>query len=1043
MKHVREGAIHRTVATGPAGIKRAPDAPVRRRSLPRRLVLSLTGLSLMWAAAPAEGQAPDEAWRSLRTDHFRVTFPERLEPLARRAGARGERAWMRLSRAFVSPPGGVIDLVVTDHTDVSNGFARVTPSKRITIYANPPVDDLALGFFDEWMELVITHELAHVFHLDRTGFLGRLGRAVFGRVPTTWPIFPGMALPRWTTEGLATWYESSLTDAGRVHGTYHEMVVRTAAWEDRFEDFDQVAGASPVWPAGDRAYTYGSLFFEWLLEEHGEDRMGAFADAVAGQWIPYRLDAAGRDGFGAPLSREWERWTQVRRAEVEATATELARRRPLTVPERLTSGARYGLYAKVSREGDALAYTRADGRSDSRIRRTGAAGSGPTEDLRTNGVSTFDWLPGGGLVFAQFELDGPYRSYRDLWTSDPAGGTRRLTRGARLDHPSASPDGTWTVAVRAGDGTNGLVRVDLRTGAVEELVAAEPGVHWTFPAVSPDGRWIAVSRWTRGAYLDVVVLDLTGRVVLELTRDRAMDLAPAWAPDSRRLFWGSDRTGILNVFSAEVDPSAGTMGPILQATNVVTGAGYPSVDAEGRWLTFSGYHADGWEVERIPYRPDAWPAAPGVVERFTPAAPPPPLAVAEGSVQRYSPLPTLLPRYWEPLYQEPIRTPTVTSGDLVVPGREILGAAIGAETSGVDVVGRHSYDAFTRIYTRGGVVDAGFGYSFWGLGNPVFSLGASQLWDEDGPRLARPSESEPLDTLFVRVRERSLLASATLRRSRWRDVAALTLSGGVTWEHRDLLDNALKPSTSYTLTRPDTRFTDLRATLSFSTARSHAFQTGGSDGVALVVRGRRKNELSLTDSLLSRPGFDRSLEEVLASVRGYLSLGGPGHASHVLAVRGSAGAARGPGADGGHFEVGGASGAPEDVTGLTLFGGTPLFFPVRGYPRSARAGRRAWSASAEYRFPLFLVDEGLGPWPLHLDRIVGSLFADAGNAWGPELGLPGYDNPMRAAIASLGAEVTAGFLALWRDALLVRTGVAVPLRGGDGAQVYVRVGLAF
>jgi len=764
---------------------------------------------------------------------------------------------------------------------------------------------------------------------------------------------------------------------------------------------------------------------------------------VAGQWIPYRLDAAGRHGFGVPLSRAWSRWTEVRRAQVEATAAELARRQPLTDPERLTSGARYGLYAKVSREGDALAYTRADGRSDSRIHRTVPVGSGPTEDLRTNGVSTFDWLPGGGLVLAQFELDGPYRSYRDLWTSDAGGGTRRLTRGARLDHPSASPDGAWAVAVQAGDGTNGLVRVDLRTGAVEALVAAEPDVHWTFPSVSPNGRWIAASRWTRGAYLDVVVLDLTGRVVLEVTRDRAMDLAPAWSPDGRRLLWGSDRTGILNVLSAEVEPMAGIVGPILQATNVVTGAGYPSVDVQGRWLTFSGYHADGWEVERIPYRPESWTAAPDPVERFTPASPTPPLDVAGGPVQRYSPLPTLLPRYWEPLYQEPIRTPTVTSGDLVVPGREILGAAIGAETSGIDVVGRHAYSAFTRVYTSGSVVDAGFAYSFNGLGNPVFSLGGSQLWDEDGPRLARPSDTEPLDTLFVRVRERNLLASATLLRSRWRDLASLTLSGGVTWEHRELLDNALKPSATYTLTRPDARFSDLRATFSFSTARSHAFQTGGSNGVALVVRGRRKNELALADSLLSRPGFDRSLEEVLGSVRGYLSLGGPGHASHVLAVRASGGAARGPGADAGHFEVGGASGFPEDVTGLTLFGGTPLFFPVRGYPRSARFGRRAWSASAEYRFPLFLVNEGLGPWPLHLDRIVGSLFADGGNAWGPELGLPGYENPMREAIASLGAEVTAGVLALWRDPLLVRTGIAVPLRGGDGAQVYVRVGLSF
>jgi len=1040
--HGREGSVQRTVATRPAGIKRVWVASSRsRRTRGRR---SVVGAILMLAAVapPARGQAPDEHWRSLRTDHFRLTFPERLEPLARRAGAYAERAWVQLSEAFVAPPRGLIDLVVTDHTDVSNGFARLTPSNRITVYANPPVDDPALGFFDEWMELVITHELAHVFHLDRTGFLGRIGRSVFGRVPTTWPIFPGMDVPRWTTEGLATWYESSLTDAGRVHGTYHDMVVRTAAWEDRFDDFDQVAGDSPVWPDGDRAYTFGSLFFEWLLEEHGEERMGTFADAVAGQWIPYRLDAAGRHGFGAPLSREWTRWTAARRAMAQATAAELARERPLSEPERLTHGARYGLYAKVSREGDALAYTRADGRSDSRIHRTDAAGSGSTTDLRTNGVSNFDWLPGGGWVFAQMERSGPYRAYRDLWTADPRGGGRRVTRGARLDHPSASPDGAWAVAVQAGDGTNGLVRVDLRSGALDELVPTDPAVHWTFPAVSPDGRWIAVSRWTHGAYLDVVVLDLTGTVVLEVTRDRAMDLAPAWSPDGRRLLWGSDRTGIPNVLAAEVDPLARTVGPILQVTNVVTGAGYPSVDSQGRWVTFSGYHADGWEIERIPYRPDTWTAAPDPIARFTPA-PARTLDAVDGQVRPYSALPTLLPRYWEPTYQEPLRTVEIRSGDLVIPGRQVLGAAIGAQTSGVDAVGRHEYDAFARAYTTGGVVDAGLAYGFNGLGNPVFALGASQVWDEDGPRLARPSDTEPFDTLFVRVRERNVIASATVRRSRWRDVASLTFSGGVTWEHRQLLDNDLRPSASYSLTRPDARFSDLRTTIVFSTARGHAFQTGASDGFTVVVRGRRKNELGLADSLLSRPGVDRSLEEVVGNVRAYRSLGGPGHAAHVLAFRVSGGAARGAGAGASHFEVGGASGVPEDVTGLTLFGGTPLLFPVRGYPRVTRFGRRAWSASVEYRFPLLLVNQGLGPWPLHLDRIIGSIFADAGNAWGPELGLQGYENPRRPMIASVGAEVSAGFLAWWRDGILVRGGIALPLREQRDPEVYVRVGLPF
>jgi outer membrane protein assembly factor BamA len=133
----------------------------------------------------------------------------------------------------------------------------------------------------------------------------------------------------------------------------------------------------------------------------------------------------------------------------------------------------------------------------------------------------------------------------------------------------------------------------------------------------------------------------------------------------------------------------------------------------------------------------------------------------------------------------------------------------------------------------------------------------------------------------------------------------------------------------------------------------------------------------------------------------------------------------------------------EGVSGFSLVGGAPLFFPVRGYGEAARFGRRAWTASLEYRFPLALVNRGLGAWPLHLDRVTGALFADAGNAWGPELGIQGYQNPKREALASVGGEVAAEGLALWAAPLLLRGGVGVPLRGGRDPAVYVRLGLSF
>ncbi|NIX22338.1 MAG: hypothetical protein GWN07_21895, partial [Actinobacteria bacterium] len=69
-----------------------------------------------------------EEWRTLATEHFRVTFPRELEAVGREAADRAERAWDELESHFIEPPDGLVDLLVTDHADVSNGFARVTPS---------------------------------------------------------------------------------------------------------------------------------------------------------------------------------------------------------------------------------------------------------------------------------------------------------------------------------------------------------------------------------------------------------------------------------------------------------------------------------------------------------------------------------------------------------------------------------------------------------------------------------------------------------------------------------------------------------------------------------------------------------------------------------------------------------------------------------------------------------------------------------------------------------------------------------------------------
>lgn len=961
---------------------------------------------------------------------------------------RAERAWVGLSASFDAPPEASIDIVVTDHVDVSNGFARVAPWNRITIFAPPPTAGFELAYFDDWIELVVTHELAHVFHLDRRGWLGDVTKAIFGRAPVRWPIFPNTALPTWTVEGLATYYESALTGAGRVRGTYHDMVLRTAVLEGEFETLDQVGGETSVWPGGNRPYVYGSLFFDHLVREHGQEHMAEFAEAVDGQIIPFRLNAAARESFGVAFSDAFRRWTRELEARNARLVEELERRGPLTRPEPIATAGRWALHPRVSPDGATVAYTRSDGSSDPQIHLTDPAGRTSRKLTRANGLSLLDWTPGGRVVFSQTEFVDPYRSYKDLYVADPANGSvRRVTTGARLDFPAVAPDGARAAAIQQDDGLTWPVVVDLATGETRRLIEPAPDAHWAYPAWSPDGRWIAVSRWEPGAFYDLLILDPSGRVVERVTRDRAIDLSPTWSPDGRTLLWASDRTGIPNLFAAEIEPD-GRVGRVRQVTNLTTGGAYPDVDPDGEWIYLSTYHADGWHIGRIPYDPATW-LEPGPTDpRFARTADGPqdddgPRAAygarLEAPERGYSPFPSLLPRYWEPTYRQ---------GETTV-GVQVLGPSYGLRTRAFDIVERHILTAAVRYEPKGSRFDGGIGYSFAGLGNPVLSLFAEQRYSsfgifvEDPPPEGEAPDPNPVERpVFFVDRERELTAQATLFRRRVRNSLSLTLGASYVWERQELLNAALEPDTVFVPSRPRSGLPQLSASVGFNTARIHPFSISREDGVSGFARVRRRWDATVPDTLAETIN-DRSWTDLTGELRLYKAVDLPGFANHVLAVRASGGSAWDSGADPGFYSIGGASGQGERITGLDLFGGNNLLFPVRGFPRGIRRGSRAWTVSAEYRVPLARVHRGLGDFPLYFDWISGGVFFDAGNAWGPTDGALGFDNPREDAVASGGAEILVNGLPFWTVTTVFRTGLAVSVVGGDGASVYLRLGVAF
>ena len=271
----------------------------------------LASLSLLAATAlyAANELPPGYRWRTITTPHFAIHFHQGEEELARRTAAYAESAHQRVVPMLGWEPSGRTNLVLTDHVDLSNGSATPFPYNQITVWATAPGADpgSSIDNYDDWLNLVVTHEYTHIVHLDQARGFDRFMRKVLGRNLLVG--FPNIWSPSWFIEGLAVLSESENTAAGRLKGTYVDMVLRTAAAENRWATPSQATGEGPSWPEGNARYFYGSRFLEWLATTRGMDKLREFVHDYSSNIVPYRMNGSAKDVYGTSMNALWKTWS--------------------------------------------------------------------------------------------------------------------------------------------------------------------------------------------------------------------------------------------------------------------------------------------------------------------------------------------------------------------------------------------------------------------------------------------------------------------------------------------------------------------------------------------------------------------------------------------------------------------------------------------------------------------------------------------------------------------------------------------------------------
>ena len=539
-------------------------------------------------------------------------------------------------------------------------------------FAHTPVEG-DVFYTDDPIELLVTHELAHVFHLDEARGGWRVLRGVFGRGEFTFPhVFDGSYL----IEGLATFYESRLTDGGRVRGTRFSEILRARLLETKGPKLDEAESDPGAWPL-DRHYAFGSLFLEHLAGRYGVDTTPTWMARRAGSFRSIFSRGAGvGDLFGGrSLTQEWDDWIAAERGEAVRLRDRLQATAPgLAITTRLCDVAHSTSFPRISPDGSAVAFLATDeGRAPPGLYVADLQACEPRRIARVDGSQAFAWAPDGrSIVFSQLTLVDNARLFSDLFRVEIASGdVTRLTRAARLASPDVHPSGRTIVAVQYDHDRSRLVTVAVDSGTIAPLTefSAETRVG-TSPLVT---RWHAARRGAihPGGLVRSRAALRGGAPAVSADGRSGPRGGPEWdasAPAGRsRLFFTSDRTGVRELYGLELD---GDGPPRLYLTaRVPTGlhevtvvparqgsrdASLPGPASGRTTIVATVTHADGRHLERLEIDRAAWVAAPAPIAEYAqrPGGPDPSPVSPEPTAPRgYSPARDLLPTGWSPVLE--------------------------------------------------------------------------------------------------------------------------------------------------------------------------------------------------------------------------------------------------------------------------------------------------------------------------------------------------------------------------------------------------------
>lgn len=240
------------------------------------LLLALSPLPLRAQFYSFGAEPSGVRWRQIRSEHFRLIYPEETDSLARTYLMMLEK-----QRPLVNAPVKIdtkpLPVILHAYTTLSNGSVSWAPKHMNLILSPDPYDPSQFP----WQEQLVTHELRHVAQTQQftTGLWGALhwllGEQAVG-------VGMGLFASSKYLEGDATVAETELTRSGRGRNAEFLMQIRTDCLEGRFLNWERAAHGSYFKPSYS-TYAMGYMLVAGERVRTGDaDFAGGFFGGKAG-----------------------------------------------------------------------------------------------------------------------------------------------------------------------------------------------------------------------------------------------------------------------------------------------------------------------------------------------------------------------------------------------------------------------------------------------------------------------------------------------------------------------------------------------------------------------------------------------------------------------------------------------------------------------------------------------------------------------------------------------------------------------------------------